>query len=181
MDATTRQQLSDFFTAHENEAYRMAWLMTGNRDDALEIVQESMMKLVRSYSKHASEEWRLLLFRILQNQVRDYFRRQSVRKILLPFFSRSQNDEDESDLDFADDPGQGPEQNLQSQHELERIHGALTLLPRLQQQTFLLRAWQEFSTRETAYALSITEASVKTHYSQALRQLRGLLGESNGY
>ena len=57
-----------------------------DRDEALDIVQDAMIRLVRRYSRRPSEEWRPLFYRILQNRIRDVQRRRSVRSRVLSFF-----------------------------------------------------------------------------------------------
>ena len=46
---------------------------------ALDIVQDAMMKLAERYGDHPAEEFPMLFQRILQNTIRDYYRRQKVR------------------------------------------------------------------------------------------------------
>jgi RNA polymerase sigma-70 factor, ECF subfamily len=177
MDEITRQQLDRFLARFETEAYKLAFVITQNRDDALEIVQDSMLKLVHKYSHKTVEEWRLLFFRILQNRIRDYQRRKSLRQMFhLP--NRTQDVDSDNELEQVKDPNpQAPDSELHSAYAMQQIQQALTQLPLRQQQVFLLRAGQEFSTRETAFALSISEGSVKTHYKRAIDQLRTQLGE----
>ena len=173
MDQPTRQALDLFFRQTEKKAYLMALALTRNRDDALELVQESMLKLVQKYRGRDPQEWSPLFFRILQNAVRDWFRKQKFRQVLgglIPWLDESGEIEDSE---------KSTEERAQFDQELSRVIAALRQLPLRQQQTFLLRAWQEFSTRETAFALSISENSVKTHYARATRQLRHLMGDRN--
>jgi len=42
-----------------------------DRDEAFDIVQDSMIRLVRRYARGPSDEWRPLFYRILQNRIRD--------------------------------------------------------------------------------------------------------------
>ncbi len=171
------QQLDSFLAAHETSAYKMAFAMTNNRDDALELVQDSMLKLVQKYRLKPPAEWRLLFFRILQNCIRDFHRKQSLRKLVQMFVPVDGESGDEyrpCDLPTED---LTPPAVLQQHSTLEDIHSALKSLPLRQQQTFLMRAWLEFSTQETAFALSVSECSIKTHYNRARRRLQEILGE----
>lgn len=171
MDPSTRQALDLFFRQTEKKAYLMALALTHNRDDALELVQESMLKLVQKYPGRDPREWSPLFFRILQNAVRDWFRKQKFRQVLaglVPWRDES------AEIEASE---KSTEERAQFNQELARVIAALNQLPLRQQQTFLLRAWQEFSTRETAFALSISENSVKTHYARATSQLRRIMGD----
>ena len=177
MDSHTRQKLDQFFTQLESQAYKMAYVLTHNRDDALELVQDSMLKLVQSYAHKPAEEWKLLFFRILQNRIRDFHRRQAFSRLFTALLPLPDKTNDEQISEAPDLQQKSPQQTLEISCEIKQLNVALNSLPLRQQQTFLLRAWQEFSTRETAYALGISEGSVKTHYSRALNQLRKILGD----
>jgi RNA polymerase sigma-70 factor (ECF subfamily) len=172
-----RRQLDDFFKQQQTRAFKMAYVMTQNQDDALELVQDSMLRLVRNYAAKPSGEWRMLFYRILQNCIKDFYRRQAIRKLFTVFSSADESPEEELARQATHNPHDNPYQTLEQSSELTLIISALQTLPSRQQQTFLLRAWQEFSVSETADILSVSPGSVKTHYSRALERLRELLGD----
>lgn len=170
MDRGRRQALDRFLRDSEQKAYLLAMTLTRDHQDALELVQDSMLKLVQHYANRRRDEWGPLFHRILQNGVKDWYRRHRLRQLvrgLVPW----QGDAD------GDAVAVSAEREALRDEGLTRVLAALARLPLRQQQTFLLRAWQELSTRETAYALSISENSVKTHYARAIRQLREWLGD----
>ena len=152
----------------------MAMALTHNHHDALELVQDSMLKLVQKYRHREADEWGPLFYRILQNSIRDWFRKQKFRQVLSGLMPWQANPTETENFAAS------AEDQVQLDDELKRVIMALDQLPLRQQQTFLMRAWQEFSTRETAFALSISENSVKTHYARATQQLRRILGEEDG-
>ena len=175
MDEATRQAMDTFFRDSEQKAYLMAMTLTHNHHDALELVQESMLKLVQKYCDRGPEEWAPLFYRILHNGIKDWYRRQKFHHVLrglMPW----QADGESMEMAASECSA---ERNALIDDELTRVMRALQQLPLRQQQTFLLRAWQEMSTRETAFALSISENSVKTHYARATQKLRQLLGDEN--
>ena len=177
LSASQRLRLDGFLAENESQAYKMAFALTHHRDDALELVQDSMLKLVQKYRHKPPEEWRLLLFRILQNCIRDFHRKQGLRKFVqmfVPDSSGTNHDCKEQCLPSTDPT---PPAALQQLATLKTIQAALESLPLRQQQTFLLRAWLEFNTQETAFALSISEGSVKTHYNRARQRLQNILGD----
>lgn len=155
----------------------MAFALTQNRDDALELVQDSMLKLVQKYAGKPEAEWKLLFYRILHNRITDFHRRRGLRQFFSLFSGMDDGALETTQSAHRDTLGQPPEKMLEHSSTLKRVFEALKTLPLRQQQAFLLRAWQEFDTRETAYAMSITTGSVKTHYNRALNQLRHLLGD----
>lgn len=173
MDEGTRQALDLFFRDAEQRAYLMAMTLTRDHHEALELVQDSMLRLVQYYADRAPEEWGPLFHRIVQNRIRDWYRRGRVRRLIGGLVPWSVAEESDAMVTAS------TEQRVIGDAELTRVLDALRQLPLRQQQTFLLRAWQGMSTRETAFALSITENSVKTHLARATRQLRKLLGDED--
>jgi len=166
-----RRRLNAFLAAQQTRAYSLAHAMTRNPDDALDLVQDSMLRLARHYGERREEEWTLLFYRILNNLIRDFHRRRTLSR-WLPFSEALDGLEEHP---AAGTSSEDPQRQAQQDGELKRIHQALARLPLRQQQVFLLRAWQEFSTAETAAALGIAKTSVKTHYRRAISRLRQLL------
>ena len=152
----------------------MTMTLIRDHNDALELVQDSMLKLVQKYSEHDPSEWAPLFYRILQNSIRDWHRKQKVKRLMCEWLPWHNLDID------TDGTENSAERHAELDDELTRVLNALQHLPLRQQQAFLLRAWLELSTRETAFTLSISENSVKTHYARATRQLRRLLGDDDG-
>lgn len=175
MDEITRQAMDLFFRDAEQKAYLTAMTLTRNHHDALELVQESMLRLVQKYHARAPEEWAPLFYRILHNGIKDWYRRQKLRQVFLGLMPW-QSDGEALEMPACEGSA---EHRAMIDDELTRVLQALQQLPLRQQQTFLLRAWQEMSTRETAFALSISENSVKTHYARATHKLRQLLGDDD--
>lgn len=157
----------------------MAQIATGNREEALDIVQETMLRLVHRYSSRPEAEWRAIFFRILQNQIRDWYRRHSTRKRWLGWFSGKNKKEEEARSnpaeDLPDPSNPDPAEQTVRSDSITALEEALRTLSLRQQQAFLLRAWEELSVRETAHAMNCSEGTVKTHYFRAVQTLRNLL------
>jgi len=168
--------LNHFLASVERRAYRMAHIATGNPDDALDIVQDAMMTLVRKYSDKTEAEWAALFHTILQSKIRDWYRRSSVSNRLRSWLHWN-DDEDESDpLDeLPDQHTKNPEQRLRLDHATDALSAALHALPLRQQQAFLLRNWEGLDVAQTAQTMGCSEGSVKTHYSRAVHSLRATL------
>ena len=100
------QQLNRFLAEVERRALRIAEIGVRDRDEALDLVQDAMIKLARNYSARSQDEWTPLFYRILQNGVRDWHRKQAVRNRVMTFFGRKANEDNEYDaVAAAPDPG----------------------------------------------------------------------------
>jgi len=171
--------LNRFLAGVEARAYRMAQMATGNADEALDIVQEAMLKLAQRYAGRDAQEWGPLFHRILQSRITDWYRRRQVRNRFRVWLGRAGEEDDGVDaIQTLPDPrAVQPEQALRDAEAMEVLQRALDGLPLRQRQAFLLRAWEGLGVRATAQAMSCSDGSVKTHYSRALKALRKQLGE----
>ena len=71
--------MDQFLASVERRAYGIAKMAVGHREEALDIVQDAMLKLVQLYADKPQQEWRCLFFKILQSRIRDWYRRNKVR------------------------------------------------------------------------------------------------------
>lgn len=176
-------ELNDFLSSVERRAYKQACYAVQDAHSALDIVQDAMSKLAEKYGDKPVEEFPMLFQRILQNTIRDYYRRQKVRNAWTTLFSGLQSkqlDEEFDPLDtLTDEDNQSaptkPDAALNQQQTLKAIERALQTLPLRQREAFLLRYWEGFDTTETAAAMGCSEGSVKTHCSRASHSLAGIL------
>lgn len=156
-----------------------------DEDAALDIVQNAMLKLSERYADRPSDELPLLFQRILQNAIRDYFRRQKVRSFwMTPLSSLFPGDDDEDNdpletLEAEDDSNlaQDPARLFESSQVMDLIEDALGKLPARQREAFLLRYWESMDVATTAEAMGCSEGSVKTHCSRAVHALAAMLQE----
>ena len=173
------QQLNRFLAEVERRALRIAEISVRNRDDALDLVQDAMIKLCRSYGERPSDEWTPLFYRILQNGVRDWHRRQAVRNRVMVWFGRGKNDEDEYDAiaGAPDLTGRSPDEELANSQAMDGLEVAVAELTARQREAYMLRTFEGLDVAGTAVAMGCSEGSVKTHYSRAIHTLREKLGE----
>lgn len=146
---------------------------------ALDIVQDSMMKLAEKYSVRPAAELPLLFQRILQNGIRDHFRRQKVRSTwttALANLGLGGDDDDQDPLEtleveeHANIPA-SPADRMDQAQVMAAIEDAVKALPDRQREAFMLRYWEELDVSETAKAMGCSEGSVKTHCSRATHAL----------
>ncbi|MEZ4601664.1 MAG: RNA polymerase sigma factor [Syntrophotaleaceae bacterium] len=170
-----------FLTSIERRAYRMALIASSNREDALDLVQEAMCRFVAKYADKPRSEWKPLFYRILHNQIRDFYRRQSIRSRWRIWFKGPDEEESgdcDNPLEAGSDPkAVTPEGQISLDQAAEALQKVLRTLPLRQQQAFLLRCWEELSVAETARVMGCSEGSVKTHLSRAVKTLRDNLGD----
>jgi RNA polymerase sigma-70 factor (ECF subfamily) len=165
-----------FLREVESRAYRIAQLHIRDRDEAFDIVQDAMIRLVRRYARRPSEEWRPLFYRILQNRIRDVQRRRIVRSRVLTFFGGQAAEDEHDPLLAAPAPSSdGPLERLASSDAMQALELALLKLPDRQREAFVLRNFEGLDVLQTAEAMNCSEGSVKTHYSRAVHRLRELL------
>jgi len=173
------RQLNQFLAEVERRALRIAEIAVRDRDEALDLVQDAMIKLARNYGTRNSDEWTPLFYRILQNGVRDWHRRRAVKNRVMVWFRKAQPDDNDYDVvESAPDPmGRTPDENLQNSEAMQDIELAVHELPRRQREAFMLRTFEGLDVAGTAIAMGCSEGSVKTHYSRAIHTLRDRLGE----
>jgi len=175
----TYKELADFLAGVERRAFKQAAFSVRDEHLALDIVQEAMLKLSEKYSARPATELPMLFQRILQNAIRDFFRRQKVRSAWTTSLSGlfgADRDEDYDPLEtleiannskFADRPAE----QLEQRQLIDIIEKSIEALPLRQRQAFILRYWEELDVAETAKAMGCSQGSVKTHCSRATHAL----------
>jgi RNA polymerase sigma-70 factor (ECF subfamily) len=173
------RQLNQFLAEIERRALRIAEISVRDRDEALDLVQDAMIKLVNNYADRSRDEWTPLFYRILQNGVRDWHRRQKVRNRVMVWFGRTAPGDDEYDLvaQAPDPAGRTPDELLQTSEAMQQMEQAVRGLPGRQREAFMLRTFEGLDVAGTAVAMGCSEGSVKTHYFRAVHSVRKQLGE----
>jgi len=173
------RQLNQFLAEVERRALRIAEIGVRDRDEALDLVQDAMIKLARNYADRPGEEWPPLFYRILQNGVRDWHRRQKVRNRVMVWFGRGTASDDDYDIaaNAPDPAGRAPDDQLQTQEAMQCLEMSIHELPGRQREAFMLRTFEGLDVAGTAVAMGCSEGSVKTHYSRAVHTLRDKLGD----
>ncbi len=168
--AASTLTLDQFLAGVERRAFRMAELALGHREDALDAVQEAMIKLV-AYRERPSEEWTPLFWSILRSQVTDRHRRDTVRRRFMAVLGRG-TEPSEDPLEMLPDPGEDPARRHADGEAWAALGRALRRLPRRQREAYLLRELQGLDVAQTAAAMGCSDGSVKTHLSRAMSALR---------
>ena len=138
-----------------------------------------MLRLAEKYGDRPAGELPLLFQRILQNAIRDYYRRSKVRSLwttLLSSLTAGDKDEEFDPLETLEVNTETstlntPHGQLEQSEILKAIENEIKSLPARQRQAFLMRYWEEMDVAETAAAMGCSEGSVKTHCSRATHTL----------
>lgn len=180
------QSLDRFLAGVERRALVMAEIASRDRDEALDIVQDSMLAFARRYAHKPEAQWAPLFHRVLQNRIRDWHRRRTVRSRLFGWLPRGVHPTDEASTGtflsgqaqpdpiqaVADPNGRDPPTLVAQGLASETLVAAIAELPARQQQALLLRIWEGMDVAATARAMGCSDGSVKTHLSRALTALR---------
>ena len=176
----TEKELSDFLKSVERRAFKRSVYHVRDEEAALDIVQDSMMKLAEHYGDKPANELPMLFQRILSNCTLDWFRRQKTRRALFSNLSdfeslgrrrrfRPAGDTSSSPTDTREtESAEDTTRRAQIFHEIEE---EIAALPGRQREAFLMRYWEEMDVAETAAAMGCSEGSVKTHCSRAVHAL----------
>jgi RNA polymerase sigma-70 factor, ECF subfamily len=175
----SRSELAAFLAGVEKRAFKQAVFAVRDEEAALDIVQDAMLRLAEKYGHLPPGELPALFHRIVQNAIRDWFRRQKVRSAWTTLFSAlpGREDEDQDPLETLQAPEgseveEGPAAALEQAQVLEIIRQEVSRLPERQREAFILRYWEELDVADTARAMKCSEGSVKTHCSRAAHALQ---------
>ena len=178
----TSRELSDFLASVERRAFRQATYAVRDDESALDIVQDSMMKLAEKYGDRPPEELPMLFQRILQNGIRDHYRRHKVRSTWTSLFSMltPKGEEDFDPLENLEVENTSklantPHEQYEQTQVMALIESEVRKLPPRQREAFLMRYWEDMDVAETAVAMGCSEGSVKTHCSRATHALATVL------
>ena len=172
-------ELSDFLKSVERRAFKRSVYHVRNEQAALDIVQDSMMKLSEHYGHKPIEELPMLFQRILSNCTLDWFRRQKTQNALFSNMSDFESGGEDGDFDLLEtlnassnvDQNESAEIQTDRSQTLRIIELEIQQLPARQREAFLLRYWEEMDVAETAAAMGCSQGSVKTHCSRAVHSL----------
>lgn len=175
----TEFELSEFLKGVEKRAFKRSMYHVRNEESALDIVQESMMKLAEHYGHKPVTELPMLFQRILSNCTLDWFRRQKTYRALFSNLGDFESQAEDGDFDLMESlnasngsiEGESAESQADRAQTLRQIELQIQELPARQREAFLLRYWEEMDVAETAAAMGCSEGSVKTHCSRAVQAL----------
>ena len=159
MEQTVYQQLTDYLVAHQEDFYRLAFSYVKNRDAALDVVQESIVKaLAKADTVRRPEYIKTWFYRILLNESMNHYRR---TRRLVP-------------LEDAAPEGAGPRGGPAGRRGL---YGAIGRVGPRGQAIIRLRFFEDMKLEEIARVTATNLNTVKSRLYKSLRKLRELTGE----
>lgn len=178
-DNTSEQSLhtsmDGFLASVEKQAYVITLAACRDEQVALDVVQDSMLSMVKNYSNKDKPDWTPLFFKILHNRITDHHRKRGFGRFKQWFGAGDETAPEAVDQLATDDFS--PDSLADSDELHLAMKTALENLSLKQQQALTLRLWQGLSVQETATAMGITEGSVKTHLFRAVQAMRVHLDE----
>jgi RNA polymerase sigma factor (sigma-70 family) len=149
---------------HEQPAFRLAYLITGNAADAQDAAQDAVIKAWRALGRfHPDRPLRPWLFQIVANEARNR-RRSSGRRVGLTVRAAREPS--------LGDAAPSPETSLLAGEERRRLLAALDSLPEPARLVLGCRFLLDMSEEETAAALGVRPGTVKSRTARALERLR---------
>lgn len=172
-----RRAFDELVRRHQGRVYAVAYRVTGNRDDALDVAQEALLKAYRKI-----ESWQPVsgflpwLLRLTTNQAIDMVRWRKRRRTE-PLESIDADGRERS-IEHA---APGGTRSAVREREIEaRVQSALVVLSPSQRAVFVLRHYEGLPLAEIAVAMGCSVGSVKVHLFRALRKLQQELHDLRG-
>lgn len=174
------KEFDKFFKDNEKKFFKKIVYLVKDDDIALDIFQDTLIKIVENYPDKSATEWTMLFHTISSNCINDYFRKKNNQPI--QFMSEFGDIEDEEQFleSISIEQVEDVQFNIKYSKELSIIiKEGLDLLPLRQKEAFVLRYVDELSITETAEIMKCSEGSVKTHCSRACSAMADFLKKKN--
>lgn len=164
----------DVFLPHLQEAYRLARWLTGNANDAEDVVQEAALRAFRAIAASDVVNPRAWSLTIVRNTAYSWLMKNKPKDVV---FAEELNDADRRRLD--DDPqGRTPEDVVILNATADEVHKALAALPALFREVVVLREMHELSYRDIATVTNLPIGTVMSRLARARQMLIGTLGQA---
>lgn len=168
----SRAAFESLVGAYQRRAYAIAYGFVGNREDALELAQESFARAYKAMHRFDTRmpfyPW---LYRIIKNACLNHLAKRRRRgEVSLSALMESGYDPPARDS--------GPLEDAERGELRHAIAAALDLLSPDHQEILVLRHLQELSYAEIASCLGVPQGTVMSRLHAARRKLRGLLEQA---
>lgn len=155
---------------HQKQIYNLAYRMTGNGEDACDIVQETFLRAFKSIAKfNMNSTFGTWLYRIAANICIDHIRKKKKARVY-PF--SYQDNPYQRGGELLTQRGESPEEQVERRYERERIQLAINRLPEDHRTVIVLRDIQGKTYKEIADILKLNIGTVKSRINRARLNLK---------
>ncbi len=164
---------------YQERAYRIAWSIVRDREEAKDCSQEAFLRLHESAGSFAGQsKFSTWFYRIVVNCCLDHQRRRRGWRRILVWRDRRDEEPDAPDpVEQAAAPFVDPVEGLHAERRLSRVWALVEELSPQQRAAVTLSCREGLATKEIAVVLSLSEATVRVHLHRALTTLRRRLGD----
>lgn len=155
-------EFSGIYAAHHAESLRLAYLLTGDRHHAEDVVADAFVKVYRRWRRGGIDQPRAYIRRAVVNESNSRFRRLALERRAAQRLTADDRGARVADEQLAD---------------ADQVFQALRRLPERQRTALVLRYYADLPERDIAQAMDVSVGTVKSSVSRALDKLRDVLGE----
>lgn len=163
------ERFDGFIHEQYGELLRFLRRRTGGSQDAEDVAQESVFKLLRYRESASVSDWRRLLYRIAVNSAHDRFRDSRRHQAIAQAVAEDRGP-------MASEPL--PDEFAAHQQRLARLRAAILQLPPKRQRVCLLRFAQGMTNAQIARRCGVSVKTVEKHLTKGLAALRRGVGDS---
>jgi RNA polymerase sigma-70 factor (ECF subfamily) len=163
---------------YQERAYRIAWSVVRDREEAKDCSQEAFIRLHESAGSFAGQaKFSTWFYRILVNCCLDQARKRKGWRKLIGWGSKGEERETVSPAERVAAPFTDPTDAMVTESRMSQLWEAVEALSPQQRAAVLLQCREELSTKEIAVVLHLSEATVRVHLHRAYSALRRMVGE----
>jgi RNA polymerase sigma-70 factor (ECF subfamily) len=162
---------------HSRYVFRLAYRLTGNQQDAEEVVQEAFLRAYQKLEQfEARANFGTWVYRIASNYAIDRMRQRRKEEARMEAPATRPEDGDNRDpLDLIPDSSPTPERLTQSVELKKRMQQALSELTEAERTAFVMRHWEGCGIEEISAALKTSSSATKNTVFRSVQKLRKLL------
>jgi len=166
---------------YQERAYRIAWSVVRDREDAKDCSQEAFIRLHESAGSFAGQaKFSTWFYRILVNCCLDHQRKRWSWRRLVGWGGSDEGRDSGDPVERLAAPFTDPTDAMVTDHRLSRLWEAVDELSTQQRAAVLLQCREELSTKEIAVVLQLSEATVRVHLHRAYSALKRRVGDASG-
>jgi RNA polymerase sigma-70 factor (ECF subfamily) len=159
---------------HSRSIFRVVYRMTGNQQDAEELVQETFLRAYKSLARfELRSSFTTWLYRIAVNRTLDFLTARKTQMNSKETYQITDNpDAEEGNQVQLPATGPGPDRLLLSAEMKRKISGAMGLLTPAERVAFIMRHMEGRSIEEISQALNLKVNAAKNSVFRAVQKLR---------